>query len=456
MFKRLAKQLLEELGSDRKLIPVSSLAHSDSFRPLSLVTKEQSRLPWHTRKYFPTPFKLADILQEGATMEIELKHSEPLLFSANTCHKSGARLHLKIHSAQVEISGLGSVCSSASPVYVKKTYVDTRELWTIETSLSIIQQAYPKLHFYIVTEAFEIMEPLLVEETMEAGGKGGVTVAELLHIEGLNARVKKRSMLIPQGTVMAYGVEKLQLLEEDLAFPCPRDQTKLASLLTYNEFQDELGSSLTVLGVQHVKDAVKEAYEPLIYLSQASKKNLLESFGIFFQDGDIASTVQSVLDLSMVGNNVDRSILEPLSEDIRPSVETLLTHLGILPETERGESQRDLWEPVHFFCSSIDDLDYEILPLLETIVEKNIVVKLLDMMDGILEWILSGEEGSLFTLPFHSLMDEEAELTVEMLQTCSLDLETGEACVACLWNSKARSELAALYSSLYALKILSV
>uniref|UniRef100_A0A803SXS6 Gasdermin pore forming domain-containing protein n=1 Tax=Anolis carolinensis TaxID=28377 RepID=A0A803SXS6_ANOCA len=366
MFKRLTKQLLEELGSDGKLIPVSSLAHSDRFRPLSLVTKEQSRLPWHSQKYSQTPFKLADILQEGATMEIELKHSEPLLFSANTCQKSGARLNLKIHSAQVDISGLGSVCSSSSPVYVKKTYVDIKELWTIETSLSAIQQAYPKLHFYIVTEAFEIMQPLLVEETMEAGGKGGVTVAELLHIQGLNKRMKKRSMLIPQGTVMAYRVEKLQLLEEDLAFPCPRGQTRLAYLLTYN-------------GVQHVKDAVKEAYEPLIYLSQTSKKNLLESFGILFQDGDIASTVQSVLDLSMVGNNVDCSALEPLSEDIRPSVETLLSHLGVLPETERGENQRDLWGPVHFFCSSIDDLDYEILPLLETIVEKNIVVKLLEM-----------------------------------------------------------------------------
>ncbi|KAH0626872.1 hypothetical protein JD844_002147 [Phrynosoma platyrhinos] len=397
MFKRLSKQLIQELDSDGKLIPVTSLAHSDNFRPLSLVTKEHSRLPWHTRKYSPTTFKLTDILQEGATMEIELKHSEPLLFCANTCHKSGARVNLKIHSAQVEISGLGSMCSSASPVYVKKTYVDTRELWTTETSLNIIQQVYPKLHFYIVTEAFEIMDSLLVEETMQVGGKGEVTVAELLQI---------------------------QTREEDL-------------------------------GVQQVKDAVKEAYEPLIYLSQASKKNLLESFGIFFQDGDIASTVQSVLELSMVGDNVDRSMLEPLNEDFRPSVEMLLSHLAVFPEMEKGESQRELWGPVHFFCSSIDDLDYEMLPLLETIVEKNIMAKQLKMMDSILEWILSGDEGSVFTLPFHSLMDEEADLTAEALQTCGLDLEVREGCITCLWNNKTLSELAALYSSLYALQILS-
>ncbi|XP_042333291.1 gasdermin-D-like [Sceloporus undulatus] len=453
MFKRLSKQLIQELDSDGKLIPVTSLAHSDSFRPLSLVTKEHSRFPWHTRKYSPTAFKLRDILQDGATMEIELKHSEPLLFSANTCHKSSARVNLKIHYAQVEISGLGSTCSTASPVYVKKTYVDIRELWTTETSLGFIQQVYPKLQFYIVTEAFEITDSLLVEETMQVGGKGEVIVAELLQIQGLNTRVKKRSVLIPRGTVMAYGVEKLQTREEDLVISCPRFQTKLASLLAYNEFQDELGSSLT--GVQQVKNAVKEAYEPLIYLSQVTKKNLLESFGILFQDGDIPSTVQSVLELSMVGDNVDRSMLESLNEEFRPSVEMLLSNLGVFPETEKGESQRDLWGPVLFFCSSIDDLDYEMLPLLETIMEKNMMAKQLEMMDSILEWILSGDEGSVFTLPFHSQMDEEADLTAEALQTCGLDLEAGETSITCLWNNKALSELAAFYSSLYVLLILS-
>uniref|UniRef100_A0ABM5GRN0 Gasdermin-D-like isoform X1 n=1 Tax=Pogona vitticeps TaxID=103695 RepID=A0ABM5GRN0_9SAUR len=448
MFKRLAKQLTQELDPDGTLIPMTSLAHNDSFQPLSLVTKEPFRLFGHSRKYSPTSFKLADILQEETTLEIGLKHAEPLLFCAHSCHKSGARLKFKVQSTQVDISGLGSACTSASPAHVRKTYVDTKELWAIEISHNIIQQLSPKLDFYIVTEVFEIMESLLVEEIMQGGGKGEVTVRDIFTIQGLNKRIKQKSLLIPQGTIMAYRVEKLQSHEEE---PGCSLQSKQDPFLTYDAFQDELGSSLTA--IQKVKDVVKEAYEPLMRLSQPLKRHLLKSFRIFLEDSDVASTVQSVLELSMVGDDVDHSVLEPLNEELRPKVEKFLSHLGIFKDTEKGESQ-DLWRPIHFFCSSIDDLDYEMLPLLEAIVEKNNMAKQLEMMDSVLKWILSGDEGSVFTISFQSMTDEEAGLTAEMLQMCELDLEVGKVSATCLWNNKAHSELGALYSSLYALQIL--
>lgn len=60
---------------------------------------------------------------------LELKHSEPLLFSANTCHKSGGRLNFKIQSTEVDVGGLALACLNASPVHLRKTYVDPGELW---------------------------------------------------------------------------------------------------------------------------------------------------------------------------------------------------------------------------------------------------------------------------------------------------------------------------------------
>ncbi|XP_053121192.1 gasdermin-D-like [Hemicordylus capensis] len=452
MFKRLAKQLIQELDSDGRLIPMTSLARTNSFRPLSLVTKEQSRWPWHAPKYSPIPFKLSDILQEGATMEIELKHSEQLLISANMYHKSGARLNLKIQSTEVDIGGLGSACLSASPVSVRKTYVDPKELWKIETSLDLIQEIYPKLSFYVVVEVFEIMEPVLIEETVQGGGKGEVAAVEIIKIQGLAVRMKKKCAQIPRGTVFAYVVEKLRSPKEDLTLLFQKTRRKSISSLTYDAFQDDMGSSFTA--VQQVKDTVKEAYEPLMSLSQTLKRLLLESLGIFLQDGDVAVTVQSMLELAQTGDSVDRSMLESLNEELRPPVEKLLSLIGIFEETEKRDNQ-DLCGPVHFLCSSIDDLDYETLPLLEIVLEKKNAAQQLEMMDSILEWILSGDEGSVFTSPDHPLMNEDTELTTEMLQTCGLVSETGKDSITYLWNSKPRSELAALYSSLYALHILS-
>ncbi|KAL8175854.1 UNVERIFIED_CONTAM: hypothetical protein K2H54_010706 [Gekko kuhli] len=189
-------------------------------------------------------------------------------------------------------------------------------------------------------------------------------------------------------------------------------------------------------------------------LSQAFKTQFLESFGVVLQDEDVASAVQSVLERSLAGDVVDRSTLEMLNEDLQSQVETLLSHLGIFQTTERRESC-DLWQTVHFLCSSLEDLDNEIMPLLEAILEKKKVAKHLEMVACVLEWILSGEEGSTFVSPTHLLTDEEAAVAAEMLQICELDAEAKTDSVTCLWNNEASSKLASLYSSLYAFKILS-
>ncbi|KAL8175853.1 UNVERIFIED_CONTAM: hypothetical protein K2H54_010687 [Gekko kuhli] len=238
MFKWLAKQLLQELDPERKLIPLSSPAYAESFQPLSLVKRDNPKKLWGPRKYSPTPFTLANVLQEGATMELELKHSEPLLFSAKTCKKSGAKLNLKIQSVGVDIGGSGATSFSSSPVLVRKTYVDIRDLWKVEISLGLIQKTHPKLQLYVVTQIFEIMEPLLIEETVQGGGKGEVTAVDMVKIQGLDMRMKRKHLQIPRGTVVAYVVEK------DLLYQQQRQRTKSVSCLTYDRSQCRVGSSL--------------------------------------------------------------------------------------------------------------------------------------------------------------------------------------------------------------------
>lgn len=53
----------------------------------------------------------------------------------------------------------------------------------MEPSLDLIQQMYPKLQLYVVTEVFEIMEPLLIEKTVHGGGKGEVTTVAIFQIQ---------------------------------------------------------------------------------------------------------------------------------------------------------------------------------------------------------------------------------------------------------------------------------
>lgn len=82
------------------------------------------------------------------------------------------------------------------------------------------------------------------------------------------------------------------------------------------------------------------------------------------------------------------------------------------------------------------------------------MVPLFAKMDGILQWILSSDKESIFSLAC-SLTEEEKNIVAEMLFTCGLIPQTDRPSLTYLWNEAAQSNLTALYATLYALRILS-
>uniref|UniRef100_A0A8D0GP95 Uncharacterized protein n=1 Tax=Sphenodon punctatus TaxID=8508 RepID=A0A8D0GP95_SPHPU len=441
MFHRVAKQIASEMDPDGRFIAISSLVVADNYQPLCLVTKLKSRLPWQRRKHTSTSFKLVDVLKGGDSAGIELKHSDLFLYSTTTCYTANAKLSFSLQSTEVNIGGAGKNLLSVSQVSLRRTYVNRRQPWVIDPSNSFIQQVQSclRLQLYVVVEILEIMAPLLIEETNEGEGKGRVTAMEMFSLQTKGSCLKKRSMQVPAGTVVAYVVEKLCFQEEQYSGFLPSSKMVQDSLC-YEAFQ-------------LVKETIKEEYEILSYLSQPLKTKLLASLQSFLQDSDVVSALGSVLELSLAGGKASRSMLDSLDEDFRPQLETLLDGLGVLGEGKAGDDC-DLWRPMHFLCSALEDLDERTLPFLEICLEKQVVAKLLVMLNGILEWILSTNGGSVFS-PAHSLTEEELELAMEMLQTCHLISQAQRPPLTYLWNKKAWSGLTALYTVLHGLQILS-
>ncbi|XP_034612165.1 gasdermin-D-like [Trachemys scripta elegans] len=326
MFARAAKQLTKELDSDRRFIPISSLASADSYRPFSLVMKKQSRLPWPPRKYLATSYKLTDVFKEGTAMDAEVKYDAPLRYSETTDQKVGVKISLKLQPTAVDSGGSWKSSFSVSQITVRKAYMVKKGQWKIDTSHKFIKRfsGSHRIKLYVVTEAFEIKEPLLIEERSQGGGKVMITAGEIGEIQGQGESIKKKTMEIPQGTVVAYVVQPLDIQEEI------------------------------------------------------------------------------------------------------------------------------------FLCSDLifTDLDFRVLPLLVTCIEKNMVAKQLALMDGIMEWILSSDKESIFSLA-SSLPEEEKNITAEMMNTCGLIPQTDTPSLTYLWNKEAQSNLTALYAALYALWILS-
>ncbi|XP_019405864.1 PREDICTED: gasdermin-A3-like [Crocodylus porosus] len=452
MFKTLAKQIIQELDSDGRFTAVSSLASANNYKPFCVVRKEQFRLPWQPRKYLTTPYKLQDVAEKETNVEAEVKYDDPFVYDETTKHKAEANLSFDSETTEVDISGSGYSSYSVSQTSVRKAYVVKRVPWKIDMTHQFIQQFSDsqRTELYVVTEAIELMAPLVIKKTIQGRGNVQISAVEMFRIQGRGRSITKKAVMIPKGTVMAYVVEPLNTQKRD--FCCHKDKNpKARSLFLHDGVKNELVSSLTEF--QTVKDTVKEEYEQLTYLSQSLKLNLLENFLSFLQDGDIVSTVQTLLEISLAGGEPMHSVLDSLDENLQPRVEKLLQDLGVFHDGERGEAHL-LWQPLHFLCSSLEDLDSRMLPLLAACLEQKMVVKQLELMDGVLEWILSSDKGSMFALAFF-LAEEELNITIEMLHICGVMPDTSRSSLTCIWNKAAQSNLTALYASLYGFWILS-
>ncbi|XP_074915754.1 gasdermin-A3-like [Chelonoidis abingdonii] len=456
MFARVAKQLTQELDSDGRLIPISSLASANHYRLFSLVMKEQSRLPWQPRKYLATPYELTDVFKEGATMDAEVKYDDLLGYSETTDQNAGGKLSLKLQTTEVDFGGSGKSSFSVSQISVRKAYVVEKGPWKIDTSHKFIKEfsGSPRMKLYVVTEAFEIKEPLLIEKTSQGGGKVIITAGEIGGIQGRGKSIKKKMMLIPQGTVLAYVVQPLNIQKEITLCASAGLQNRKSSFVSDGNHRCSALLSIWLSIFQEVKGTIKRECEPLMSLSQDFRIKLLGTFKSFLQDGDVISDVKTVLELFLAGGQPKHSMLDSLDKILRPQVENLLHDLGVFCETQREEAP-SLLQPVHFLCSSLEDLDFRVLPLLVTCIEKNMVAKRLALMKDVLEWgLLSSDEESIFSMA-SSLPEEEKNITAEMMETCGLIPQTDRPPLTYLWNKEAQSNLTVLYAALYALWILS-
>ncbi|XP_067397061.1 gasdermin-D-like [Emydura macquarii macquarii] len=367
-------------------------------------------------------------------------------------YKAGANLSLKLQPTEVDFAGSGKSSFSVSPTSVRKAYIVKKGQWKIDMTHTFIKEFSDstRRQLYVVIEAFEIKEPMLIEKMNQGEGKVQITTGEICGIQGRGKSFKKKMMLIPQGTVLAYVVQPLNTQKEG-DFCGHKFVHNRKPSFVYDGFKDESESSQTAF--QKAKGTIKEECEQLMYLNQDLRLKLLGTFESFLQDGDVISAVKTVLELSLAGGQPKHSMLELLDDILRPQVENLLHDLGVFSEGGREEAL-SLWQPVHFLCSSLEDLDFRMLPLLLACLEKNMVAKQFELMDGILQWILSSDKESIFSLAC-SLTEEEKNIVAEMLFTCGLIPQTDRPSLTYLWNEAAQSNLTALYATLYALRILS-
>nr|XP_033774377.1 gasdermin-A-like isoform X3 [Geotrypetes seraphini] len=402
-FSTMAKSVISELNPNGDLIPVSSVTHSDRLKPLCLLWRRRLTLPlaWRKHKYRNTGFKLTDVMEaENPGDEIEILHSEPYKITDTVDGMVAASVAVPGQPIDIEIKGSAEISRSRSMV-VNKNYVtqttleslkDKRRINMSHTLIKELKES--EQNVYVITETIEAEQ----EGTINISGSLEGSLSCFFSKVGIKSKEdKKKSISIPKGSVLGFGVLLLKIQNGKWA-------------------------------VSYVPKAKEKTFQPddakMPGTSQeVEAEDFLKAFIFLMKDPKTLTKVEARLEKSLYGSAGESSAL------LEPSISKLLDYLGILSTPMK--TCKGLIHTVLLFLDALNELDEDGISMLVESAEKQNTEQHLTQVETLLaENFISSQvhdaaqispkgDGSRQILEAHGRVPESWNLVV---QTCAVAL----------------------------------
>nr|XP_033774376.1 gasdermin-A2-like isoform X2 [Geotrypetes seraphini] len=413
-FSTMAKSVISELNPNGDLIPVSSVTHSDRLKPLCLLWRRRLTLPlaWRKHKYRNTGFKLTDVMEaENPGDEIEILHSEPYKITDTVDGMVAASVAVPGQPIDIEIKGSAEISRSRSMV-VNKNYVtqttleslkDKRRINMSHTLIKELKES--EQNVYVITETIEAEQ----EGTINISGSLEGSLSCFFSKVGIKSKEdKKKSISIPKGSVLGFGVLLLKIQNGKWAVSyVPKAKEKT--------FQPDDFSL--------VKAEIQKQSSDLDLLSPVEAEDFLKAFIFLMKDPKTLTKVEARLEKSLYGSAGESSAL------LEPSISKLLDYLGILSTPMK--TCKGLIHTVLLFLDALNELDEDGISMLVESAEKQNTEQHLTQVETLLaENFISSQvhdaaqispkgDGSRQILEAHGRVPESWNLVV---QTCAVAL----------------------------------
>uniref|UniRef100_A0A4W4EYF6 Gasdermin pore forming domain-containing protein n=1 Tax=Electrophorus electricus TaxID=8005 RepID=A0A4W4EYF6_ELEEL len=130
MFDKATQRLVRRIDPDGELIAVSRLNDSEKLKPLAVVMKCPTKLPWQKMKYRPTVFTLNDLLlgepiQPGCKSTHIVTNGHPPDIPVSIAGGGAFSVSAQGSGASTFSSSLGALCKEN--VNLQQLIMDSRE-----------------------------------------------------------------------------------------------------------------------------------------------------------------------------------------------------------------------------------------------------------------------------------------------------------------------------------------
>lgn len=462
--------MVRELDNTRQFTPVDSLGSSSSFRPYSLLHRKPSRSWFWKPRYTCVNMSIKDILEPEAP-EPDLEYVGPFLF----CDATDGQLE---GSVQLAGPGQGSIAAEAAvskshstSMNVCRLLVDSKTLESLHRDRRL-RRPEPKIlqqlrqrgeDVFVVTEVLQTQQEVQVTQAgrLEGSGQLGVPGAVSFEGKGQGHLSQKRTVTIPEGSILAFRVAQLTIDSDwDLLFipgkkqrtfqrPSRDDSSSQSCVarcsLKHFEFEEDGSDEESGLteDFRGLKAEVEDIGRQLLCMDATLSRKLLGGLAAALRDPTALGALEELLEQGLCGKQ-----LQPLDGVTSAVFECLMLSSGELVE--------EIADPVLYLLGALTVLSGDQQELLaEVALDTEALACHLELVHNLLEQSAPWQEPSTITLP-PGLLERgwnETKPAWSLLEECGLELQTAAPHVR--WEPQAQDRACALYTCLALLCSLS-
>ncbi|XP_042635849.1 gasdermin-A-like [Catharus ustulatus] len=222
MFKKLTKDIVNQMYPCDEFVPVESIADNEQFRPLCLLKKKRKpKTIFHRAPcYKSTGFTLHDVLLPGEDGEsTECLHQSPsvcqFILKKSSTDEADGGLDISHDPASADLHG-GASLSNTFSVKPQKRRISLESLEALRRERkvnmehSFIQQLQRRdINLYVVTETLEASEETVYKKATKADG--GFKAKFYATFRGKGTREDKQTIVIPKGCTLTFRAIPLHI-----------------------------------------------------------------------------------------------------------------------------------------------------------------------------------------------------------------------------------------------------
>ncbi|XP_007907597.1 gasdermin-D [Callorhinchus milii] len=423
MFKKVAKRFVSEIDSQGRLIPATSVNESEHFYPLHLLHRRTDGPFWRKPRYEPIHLEIKQIADFQASWASVPGPSLGFQQMENSNEKD-LKMKIKVTPVEGSVHGSSSVSESTS-LLTEKLSIDVIEInesllgRKIKKHQDYIERNYSG-KLYIVTEALVSKEVVTLMKSTKQECDVMVSFSGAFELGGKCQKSAVKSLEIPEGTVIAYKVWELTVMQDKtLCLSLPQIETGL------------LREACAFAADAPLEQMVMRKYDvcrQLSYLESSAKPQLLDLICQIIEDFEVCSFLEDTLCDAYDGINPVSQDFDTLEASSCDRARALLDWLGILREYQPDAAKKDeLLQAVCLLVGAIVDLPSAILPMLveslkmELIPEQFRVVR--HIVTSTVFWKMEGD------LDAGSMMGDALGKTVAILKETGVELERADLCL---------------------------